>query len=393
MQHLRTRRVARDTFFAASAVSLAGAGATGFLFEESPMDMVLLQLVFYGAWSCLVGARVGGWLGAAMEEDCCSDLDMGVTSSMGSIIGTLSAGLVGTALTGLALQVPWLPLWLGAVALTVGHAALGWLRPLVVVRLPHLDERGRVRAEGALLPPERQPLRMRDRLALLLTLSLVLILVVTFVMAWMMGGKNLGHPVMMAPMMYGMFGTMLGGMLGGWLAGLLDEHRGHPDHDNPVMVAAMALMAGMMGGMPSGMIGGMMAVMGMNAVLVTVVAGGLLAVVSWLVVVRGRYRLAAGGPDEPARPPLPSTLTHLPEPGGGDAEHVVGAGGALLRVRGMTCDACVGKVTRHVGALPGVTRVSVQLREGVVEVGWAEGFGGIEVVEDRIVRLGYEVAR
>jgi hypothetical protein len=66
-----------------------------------------------------------------------------------------------------------------------------------------------------------------------------------------MMGSDLGHPVMMAPMMYGMFGTMIGGMLGAWLARLFDEHEGHPDHDNPVVVSAMALMAGMMGGMPS----------------------------------------------------------------------------------------------------------------------------------------------
>ncbi|MES2642465.1 MAG: heavy metal-associated domain-containing protein [Myxococcota bacterium] len=391
MQHLTTRRVARDTFFVASAVSLGGAGLTGFLFEKSPMDMVLLQLVFYGAWACLVGARVGGWLGAAMEEDCCSDLDMGVTSSMGSILGTLSAGLVGTALTGLALQVPWLPLWVGAVGLTALHALVGWWRPLVMIRLPHLDERGRVCGPNGLpLAGEQQPLRMRDRLAILLTVSVVLLLVLTFVMAALMGGQNLGHPVMMAPMMYGMFGTMLGGLLGGWLAGLLDEHRGHPDHDNPVMVAAMALMAGMMGGMPSGMIGGMMAVMGMNAVVITVVAGGMLVLVSWALVVRGRYRLAVGGSEEAVRPPLPETRTHLAS----NTDPVAAvAGGALLRVRGMTCDACVGKVTRHVGAMPGVTRVRVELREGLVELSWGEGFGVLADVEERIERLGYEVGR
>ncbi|MFZ5479270.1 MAG: heavy-metal-associated domain-containing protein [Myxococcota bacterium] len=380
LQH-RTRRVARDTFFVASALSLAGAGVAGFAFEHVPMDMVLLQLVFYGAWSCLLGARVGGYIGAAMEEEACGELDMGVTSSMGSILGTLSAGLVGTAVPGLALQMDWRLIFGLCVGVALVHAVLGKVLPLSLVRAPHLDARGALVGE----PPERQPLRMRDRLGVLLTVAFGLLLALTLIMALMMG-RDLGHPVMMAPMMYGMFGTMLGGLLGGWIAGLLDEHRGHPDHDNPVMVAAMALMAGMMGGMPSGMIGAMMAVMGRTAVGVTVATGVILPVVCWAVVVRGRYRLVRARVGEAPRPPMPASV-----PIAREVLPVESVGEAILRVRGMTCDACVGKVRRKVGELAGVQEVDVDLANGRVQVRWGEGFGGLEVVRERIVRLGYEV--
>src|SRR5690242_13673747 len=109
----RTRRVARTLMVAGSLSCLAGAGLSGLWFEEHPMDLVLLQLVFYGAWACLVGGFVGGTLGAALEEDACGELDMGTMSSMGGIVGTLAAGLLGTAFTGLAFAVPWQAVWIG----------------------------------------------------------------------------------------------------------------------------------------------------------------------------------------------------------------------------------------------------------------------------------------
>jgi hypothetical protein len=138
---LTRRRLARNIFLGVSAVSLAGAGVSGWLFAARPMDMVLLQLVFYGCWTCFFGARVGGCFGAMMEEDCCSELDMGVLSSMGSMIGTLSAGLVGTALVGLGLAtMPWWALWTAAVVVAVVLAGLGYLRPLRVQRLPKVGE-------------------------------------------------------------------------------------------------------------------------------------------------------------------------------------------------------------------------------------------------------------
>jgi copper chaperone CopZ len=320
-----------------------------------------------------------------MEEDACSELDMGVLSSMGAILGTLSTGLLGTALTGLALLHSWKAVWIGTLVLAGAHTAIGWVRSLAIRRQPHMSDRGlHLQRDGLPLPPEQQPLRMRDRLAVLLAVCVAIMLVLTLIMAVMMG-KDLGHPVMMAPMMYGMFGTMLGGMLGGWLAGLLDEHRGHPDHDNPVMVAAMALMAGMMGGMPSGMIGGMMAVMGDRAIWTTVAAGLLIPAVCWLALVRGRYRFVLASGVEAPRPPL-----HPSRPVARTTESASATGGASLRVAGMTCDVCVMKVTRQLGALPGVHGVDVDLMSGIVHVQWGDGFAGIGAVRERILDLGYE---
>jgi copper chaperone len=384
MLNRRTRRVAHVLFLVVSLFALAGAGASGFRFEHAAMDMVLLQLTFYGAWACLVGAWVGGYVGAAMEEDACSELDMGVLSSMGAILGTLSAGLVGTALTGLGLLHSWWVVWIGTILLAGIHVLVSWIRPLEVVRLSHVDARGHVIGpDGQRLPDERQPPRMRDRLAILLALSVIVLLVLTFVMALLMG-SDFGHPVMMAPMMYGMFGTMLGGMLGGWLAGLLDEHRGHPDHDNPVMVAAMALMAGMMGGMPSGMIGGMMAVMGDQAIAITVAAGLFLPLAWWVALVRGRYRFSLATGQQAPRPPLHTAPAF--------ARTVLDTdGGATLHVSGMTCEACVMKVTRGVGAIPGVADVKVDLTSGTVSLHWAKGFPGLGAVKERVADLGYEL--
>lgn len=376
------RRVAWLIYQAMGALCLALAGLSGWWFAAHLMDMVLLQLTFYGAWWCLLGAREGGYLGAMMEEDGCSELDMGVLSSMGSMIGTLSLGLVGTAVTGLALvAVPWWAVFAATATLALGNLVLGVVLPLRVARLPHLDARGRTLGpDGRPLPLAQQPLRMPDRVGFLLALAAAITLLLTFVMALMMG-KDLGHPVMMAPMMYGMFGTMVGGMLGGWLAGLLDEHEGHPDHDNPVMVSAMALMAGMMGGMPSGMIGGMMAIMGRDAIAATVGAGVLLIIASWFAAMRGRYRIERATPDRRA-PVAPSVPSEPPTKPIGEAD---------LRVLGMTCDACRVKVVRKVGALPGVSVVEVDVDAGRVHIAWADGFAGLDVVQQRIIDLGYTV--
>ena len=370
------RRVARNIFFGFSAFALAGAGLAGWLFHASPMDMVLLQLTFYGAWCCLFGARVGGYLGAMMEEDCCSELDMGVLSSMGSMLGTLSAGLVGTALTGLALTwIPWFAVFSAFAVFATAHAVLGAVRPLRVVRSRHIDNRGRVLgADGKPLPDHAQPPRMPDRVGALLAVSAVVVLALTMVMAVMMG-SDLGHPVMMAPMMYGMFGTMIGGMLGGWLAGLLDEHEGHPDHDNPVMVSAMALMAGMMGGMPSGMIGGMMAIMGMNAIVLSAAGGIIIAGFSWTWVMRGRYGIATE-PGHAVSPAVPLPLPRAPNSDGNanlatkppPAGEGVPMNTTTILVQGMSCAACVHGVTKALSRLDGIARVEVELASGTAKL-------------------------
>jgi len=281
----------------AGAAMLAGAGHSGFVFSERPTDKVLIQMVFYGAWASLVGAWIGGFAGARMGEAACRSMDMGSLSCMGAFFGSLAGGLVGTAASGLAMDHGWIPLFAVTFALALAHVGVARFVPIEIRRRPHVNHRGLLKGpEGGILDEECQPLQMKERASLLMVLSTLLLLGLTLVMALMMGG-NLGHPAMMAPMMYGMFGTMAGGMLGGWLAGVLDEHQGDPEHDNPIMVSAMALMAGMMGAMPAGMIGGMMAVMGLKAISITIASGVGVAVVASVLTLWKRYEIVLGRRD------------------------------------------------------------------------------------------------
>jgi copper ion binding protein len=59
-----------------------------------------------------------------------------------------------------------------------------------------------------------------------------------------------------------------------------------------------------------------------------------------------------------------------------------------LRVDGMTCGHCTGKVEKFVGKLPGVTQVHANLSEKTVDI---EGTFSIQEVKDTITRLGYHV--
>jgi copper ion binding protein len=59
-----------------------------------------------------------------------------------------------------------------------------------------------------------------------------------------------------------------------------------------------------------------------------------------------------------------------------------------LRVDGMTCGHCTGKVEKFVGKLAGVTQVKANLSEKTVEI---EGSFSIQEVKDTITRLGYQV--
>ncbi len=282
----RSERLAHLLVGVVSVASLAAAGVSGWFFEASKVDRQLAQLVFYGCWSGLIGAWIGGRIGADAEEDACGGgLDMGVTSSMGALLGSASLSLIGTAIVGLD---SWELVWGVAVALAMLHPALTRVWPMRLRRLPHLDARGRW-LDAELRPLLVQPLRMRDRLGVALVLLVLVTLGLMGLMAAWMGG-GLASPMMMAAMMYGMLGTMLGGMVGGWLAGVTDRHAGPPEHDNAIMVASMALMAGMMGAMPTGMMGAMMALMTLPYVVVTLACGVLLPVVTWAVVLRGRYR-------------------------------------------------------------------------------------------------------
>jgi len=62
-----------------------------------------------------------------------------------------------------------------------------------------------------------------------------------------------------------------------------------------------------------------------------------------------------------------------------------------LRVDGMTCGGCEKAVTRAVGQLEGVSRVSASHQEKRVEVSFDETKVTRETIEAKIARLGYQL--
>lgn len=263
--------------------------ASWYLREESAFDLVMAQLFIYGTLFTLIGSKAGGYLGAVMEEDACTIMDMGVLSAMGSFVGATILGLIGTAIVGLYLFVP--SHWISA-GLTLSYLSLfGFccVRRASVTRLTRINCCGdRVGPDD--LPLAVQPMKMKNKAAILLALTLAIEAFLTVLMFVVMK-RDFANSTMLGGMMYAMGGSMLGGMLGGWLAGLLDEHTAEPEHDNPIMVCAMALMAGMMGGMPAAMTGGMMALMGAVTIVPTIVAALALFTVCYFWIYRPEFKL------------------------------------------------------------------------------------------------------
>jgi copper chaperone len=62
-----------------------------------------------------------------------------------------------------------------------------------------------------------------------------------------------------------------------------------------------------------------------------------------------------------------------------------------LKVSGMTCDGCVGSVTRVLKAVPGVTAVAVQLTPGRAEVTYDPARTAPATLKAAIEDAGYEV--
>ena len=61
----------------------------------------------------------------------------------------------------------------------------------------------------------------------------------------------------------------------------------------------------------------------------------------------------------------------------------------VLKVAGMSCGSCVHHVTSALQAVPGVSKVNVQLRSGKVEVQHAEG-ASVEELLEALRDAGYE---
>ena len=62
-----------------------------------------------------------------------------------------------------------------------------------------------------------------------------------------------------------------------------------------------------------------------------------------------------------------------------------------LNVQGMTCQGCVGSVTRVLKATPGVTSVNVQLEPGRAEVGYDPARASVADLKRAIEDAGYAV--
>ncbi len=223
---------------------------------------------------------------------------------MGSLAVNLALPLIGTAMVGRSYDIRWDFLWLVALLSTCTFFVITRQYHLVIERLHPIDCCGRrLDASGKPLPPDQQPMRMKNRLAILLGLAMMSFSVLTVYMAFLMG-RELWAGLMLGAMMYAMGGASIGGMVSGWLAGLLDWHSGEPEHDNPIMVAGMSLMASMMGAMPAAMLGGMMALMGLRAIVPTVIVGIALLLSYYFVLFRGQFhfRLVSELPAERALP-------------------------------------------------------------------------------------------
>ncbi len=287
-----TKRIIFKVFFSFAFCLLALIWVTGIYFKDNTKDMLMIQLFLYGAFSALLGGKIGGYLGAVMEEDTCSTLDMGVLSSMGSLAVNLAFPLMGTAVVGFIFILRWDFLWLIALFATLCLLVIANRFSVKIKRIQPIDFCGwRVDSHGKRLSTNLQPMRMKNRLAIILGLAGCVFSILTVYMAVLMR-SGLWNAEMLGAMMYAMSGAGLGGMVSGWLAGMLDEHTGEPEHDNPIMISSMALMASMMGAMPASMLGGMMSLMGINAILPTLAVGVLLLLGYYVFLFRGHFRVS-----------------------------------------------------------------------------------------------------
>jgi Cu+-exporting ATPase len=62
-----------------------------------------------------------------------------------------------------------------------------------------------------------------------------------------------------------------------------------------------------------------------------------------------------------------------------------------LPILGMTCDNCARSVERTLSAVPGVTKVKVDLKQSAADVDYDGAFVKREVLVNAVRDLGYEV--
>ena len=61
---------------------------------------------------------------------------------------------------------------------------------------------------------------------------------------------------------------------------------------------------------------------------------------------------------------------------------------AIVKIKGMSCQHCVGAVTKALSALPGISNVKVDLAKGEASY---EGSIDMEAVKTAISKIGFEV--
>ena len=61
---------------------------------------------------------------------------------------------------------------------------------------------------------------------------------------------------------------------------------------------------------------------------------------------------------------------------------------ATVKIKGMSCQHCVGAVTKALSALPGISNVQVDLAKGEASY---EGSVDMEAVKTAISKIGFEV--
>ena len=61
---------------------------------------------------------------------------------------------------------------------------------------------------------------------------------------------------------------------------------------------------------------------------------------------------------------------------------------ATVKIKGMSCQHCVGAVTKALGEIPGISDVKVDLNKGEAHY---EGDIKLEVIKTEIAKIGFEV--
>lgn len=64
----------------------------------------------------------------------------------------------------------------------------------------------------------------------------------------------------------------------------------------------------------------------------------------------------------------------------------------VLKIEGMTCDACVRAVARKLSRVPGVASATVELASGLATVELLESAGGPAALVGAVEKIGYRAA-